>query len=108
VERGVTLSILCIKDIACKDFSSTYTKTLSCDPLNPEHEAIGQVSWVDYTTCKYALAFSARGLRLRVIIIAVEVIIEIMLSCFLMSNHGVICIVNSTIHCTKKERATKA
>jgi hypothetical protein len=44
-------------------FSSTYTKTLSCDPLNPEHEAIGRVSWVDSTTCKYALAFSARGLR---------------------------------------------
>jgi hypothetical protein len=44
-------------------FSLTYTKTLSCDPLNPEHAAIGRVSWVDYTTCKYALAFSARGLQ---------------------------------------------
>jgi hypothetical protein len=43
--------------------SSTYTNTLSYNPLNPEHEAIGRVSWVDHTTCKYKLAFSARGLR---------------------------------------------
>jgi hypothetical protein len=43
--------------------SLTYTKTLSYNPLNPEHEAIGQVSWVDSMTCKYELAFSARGLR---------------------------------------------
>jgi hypothetical protein len=79
-------------------------KTLSYDPLNPEHEATGQVSWVDSTTCKYTLAFSARGLQTLSRYDSSKINIEILLSCFLTSNHGVIYIVSSTIHCTKKER----
>jgi hypothetical protein len=63
VERIATSVFLCIKGIACEDFSSTHMKTLIYDPLNPEHEATGRVSWVDSMTCKYTLAFSTRGLQ---------------------------------------------
>jgi hypothetical protein len=35
---------------------------LSYDPLNPEHEAIGRVPWVNSTICVNIL-LSTRGLR---------------------------------------------
>jgi hypothetical protein len=39
----------------------TYTKNLSYNPLKPEHEATGWVSWVDSTTCKYELSILRSG-----------------------------------------------
>jgi hypothetical protein len=38
-------------------------KTLSYDPLNPEHEATGWVSWVNSMICICILAFSAQELQ---------------------------------------------
>jgi hypothetical protein len=65
-------------------------KTLSYDPLNPAHEATGRVSWVNSTICTCISTFSARGLQTSSCYDSSKNNIEIMLSCFLMSNHRVI------------------
>jgi hypothetical protein len=54
---------------------------LSCDPLNPEHEAIGQVHWVKSTICvKYLTLHSgAKTLELyEIILTSFEIICDIL------------------------------
>jgi hypothetical protein len=56
VEYRATTAVLRVGDIkATKIF-------LSYDPLDPEHEAIGRVPWVNSTKCTNIL-LSTRGLR---------------------------------------------
>jgi hypothetical protein len=62
-------------------------KTLSYDPLNPEHEATCRVSWVNSTGCICISTFSARGLRTSSRYDSSKKDnITIMLSCFLTNN----------------------
>jgi hypothetical protein len=65
-------------------------KTLSYDPLNPEHEATGWVSWVNSTICICISTFSAWGFRASSLYDSSKNNIEIILSCFLTINHRVI------------------
>jgi hypothetical protein len=65
------------------------TENCEFDPLNPEHEAIGRVSWVNSMICRIYLDFPLGGFNPRVVI-KNSSIIEIMYSCFLTSYYEVV------------------
>jgi hypothetical protein len=54
-------AFLRIEDVTDKQAQRQQQKIASYDPLNPEHEATGQVSWVNSTICGICHDFPLGG-----------------------------------------------
>jgi hypothetical protein len=92
------LAFLRIEGVTGKSLRRQEQKTSSYDPLQPEHEATGQVFLGRlYDMYKYVHIFLSGGFDPRVVMINSMNIIEIITSCFLTSNYG-------TVHTNKFDK----